>query len=552
MAIARGSIEIDRLRRLRRLTGLLDEYEQLGVQGRQRVTAFLQHLASNGGLLDFTFSVDDSGFLKSPEGERHPLALKSAESFPPSDISAEISAQSLDTSKPSRPAIPGSDREPALSTQVEQDTDESSSRDDGDGVFDGIVTQETISDQHVNIEQVTTPSIAEEPQSDLDTSDEDVISVHDDIQAPEERLPYTLEEQFSRSLNLDRRDVIHVTTPSWLPVDEPTEDIPSELASLYLEYRQSRSRVAALSSPTSSSSQPDAVIDPTEARTEYAMSKHQVQLTVDEGTLWDELTYAPSAGEGTTRAAVASLAQKSSIMSQSFNRRTHPPTSQTYIESKTILDAMGVPCLESTGSFEAEALAASLVIHGHADYVASEDTVRFNNILICSDINDKFIPQDVLVYEAPMIRNITNRAGPLVVVSGKDVRTVLQLDRASYVDFALLLGTDFSQRIKNVGPQRALKFIREHGSIERVIERETKYPPREPADTYLEQVELARVVFQTLPPVPDAELLQSKETDEQGVAEILQRFDLHRAAAYDWDYEAALNGNYFEDNPSAY
>lgn len=150
-----------------------------------------------------------------------------------------------------------------------------------------------------------------------------------------------------------------------------------------------------------------------------------------------------------------------------------------------------------------------------------------------------------------MIRNITNRAGPLVIVSGKDVRTVLQLDRASYIDFALLLGTDFSQRIKNIGPQRALKFIREHGSIERVIEREKKYPPRESADTYLEQVELARLVFQTLPPVPDVELLQPKETDEQGVVEILQRFGLHKAAEYDWDYEAALSGNYFEDNPSA-
>ena len=78
---------------------------------------------------------------------------------------------------------------------------------------------------------------------------------------------------------------------------------------------------------------------------------------------------------------------------------------------------------------------------------------------------------------------------------------------------ALLLGTDFSQRIKNVGPQRALKFIREHGSIERVIERERKYSPRISEKSYLKQVEIARLVFQTLPPVPDTHLLQAKESD---------------------------------------
>src|SRR5262245_11268972 len=89
--------------------------------------------------------------------------------------------------------------------------------------------------------------------------------------------------------------------------------------------------------------------------------------------------------------------------------------------------------------------------------------------------------QDVLVYEVPLIRNITSRRSPLTVLSGKEIRTMLKLSRASYVDFALLLGTDFSQRIKNIGPQRALKFIREHGSIEHIIERETRFRPRVPA-----------------------------------------------------------------------
>jgi flap endonuclease-1 len=164
------------------------------------------------------------------------------------------------------------------------------------------------------------------------------------------------------------------------------------------------------------------------------------------------------------------------------------------------------------------------------------------------------LPQDVLVYETPLIRNLTNRQGPLVVISGADIREVLQLTRASFVDFALLLGTDFSQRIKNVGPARALKFIKEHGSIERIIEAETKYPLQIPLETYMAQVEIARMVFETLPPVPEKDVLEGRSTSVASATDVLQRHGLGKEvmASGDWDYSAALNGNYFEDNPHAF
>lgn len=138
-----------------------------------------------------------------------------------------------------------------------------------------------------------------------------------------------------------------------------------------------------------------------------------------------------------------------------------------------------------------------------------------------------------------------------MVISGADVRAVLQLDRDRFIDFALLLGTDFSQRIKNVGPTRALKFIREHGSIERVLEHEPQYPPRMPPAEYLEQVELARSVFQTLPPIPDPSLLQQGEVDEAAVWALVDKYNLHRYIAEDWDYSQSLSGNFFADNPNA-
>jgi flap endonuclease-1 len=156
------------------------------------------------------------------------------------------------------------------------------------------------------------------------------------------------------------------------------------------------------------------------------------------------------------------------------------------------------------------------------------------------------------VYDAPLIRNLTNRQSPLTVVSGVDIRMVLDLDRASFIDFALLLGTDFSQRIRNVGPARALKFIKAHGSIERVVELETKYAPQIPQNVYLAQVEVARTVYQTLPPAPEKSRLQQGDVDETTVANLMEQFKLGRALmGSDWDYSAALEGNYFQDDPRA-
>jgi hypothetical protein len=120
-------------------------------------------------------------------------------------------------------------------------------------------------------------------------------------------------------------------------------------------------------------------VGPADAQVQAAMSKTQHQLTIEEGKLWERLTDPDEAvdhDESPTATILASLREKSSFMVQSYLRRNNPPTEITYEESKDILRAMGVPCIESTGPYEAEALASSLVLNGCADYVASEDTVR--------------------------------------------------------------------------------------------------------------------------------------------------------------------------------
>ncbi|KAG9313407.1 PIN domain-like protein [Chiua virens] len=340
----------------------------------------------------------------------------------------------------------------------------------------------------------------------------------------------------------------------WNAAVQPTPSLPyrppdcmgsfqSELSALYSEYSQCITQLTSIPASFEGPQVPEQEHDRSEpadstntldATIEYAMSKQQLQMTLDEGHIWN-LLFLPSTDVPPldTESALMTLAERSSLISRSYQRRGNAPTTQTYDECKALVRAMGVPSLDASGPFEAEALACALVHHGHADYVVSEDT-------------------DVLIYETPMLRGITTRESPLVVIHGDAIRATLDLDRAGFVDFALLLGTDFSQRIKHVGPSRALKFIRQYGSIERVVELERRYPPRVPVEEYLAQVGVARLVFQKLPPLPDVGLLSQTEGDPSAVLEIVQRYGLQRVLPGAWDAESALMGNYFGDDPSAW
>lgn len=157
--------------------------------------------------------------------------------------------------------------------------------------------------------------------------------------------------------------------------------------------------------------------------------------------------------------------------------------------------------------------------------------------------------QDVLVYGAPMLRNVTSGAEPLTLIEGHEVRDALDMDSSQFLDFALLLGTDFTDRIRNVGPIRALKFILSHGSIEKIVEGEPKYTPKSTASDYLKQVRVARAVFQLRPKVPAPKLLEARQPNDSLVIEVLQRFQLQRFAEEDADFSSLLGENYFSDQP---
>ncbi|KAG1753635.1 PIN domain-like protein [Suillus paluster] len=496
---ARSSIEVERLSRLQKLMRLLPQYSSMDPLDRQRVIDALEHVAVAARTIPSYFQ----------------------SSLSPSDIrhndtnSVAVTA----TRSQTRPSGPSAFEQvfSALSSYSEEDT--------LSAIYDSVRMSDA--DMKEILLARTGQSVAAIPPSDLkswpDYINSSILDPGSSLVEGISNLrldfppgPGIVQGELRDADFQTPQDVTLATIVGSVP---PAEYVLSALSSLYQEYRDCVAQITSLPSTVEVPESPD------ETRVEYIMSRSQLQMTIEEGQIWNTLADAPET-------ALAMLAEKSGVMSESYARRSNAPTTRTYEESKEMLRAMGVPCIESEGPFEAEALASSLVIHGVADYVASEDT-------------------DVLVYEAPLIRNIANRNDPLILVYGSHVRTALQLSKSAYIDFLLLLGTDFSQRIKNVGPQRALKFIREYGSIECVIAQEDKFPPRLSKHMYLEQVGIARLAFTTLPPVPDPEMLKQHGVNHAKVAEIVQKYRLQRVLPNQCDYGTALEGNYFADNPRA-
>jgi flap endonuclease-1 len=309
MTATRGFIEVNRLKRLRKLVGLFEEFRSLPGSEQERVTSLLRQMVSDKDI----FSTRSSSNWCLENNLKHIERLINL-----SDGNAQAVDHYIDDLGDHLPPT-GNDAEFFLSSKGYINFSSAAPKSSSDGL-----------------------------------------------------------QQSSRQPNENSRprSIIHDPPPACFPEIQPnmtSEYVPSTLTSLYLEYCRSIPQLASLSTPYHDS----VPSDPDDASTEYAMTKSQYQLTLDEGKFWERLAGLTEArqDQSITEATLMSLTEKSSLMSDSYQRRSNPPTTQTYNESKEILQAMGVPCLDCGGPFEAEALASSLVINGLADYVASEDTV---------------------------------------------------------------------------------------------------------------------------------------------------------------------------------
>ncbi|KAG7293734.1 Flap endonuclease 1 [Staphylotrichum longicolle] len=138
---------------------------------------------------------------------------------------------------------------------------------------------------------------------------------------------------------------------------------------------------------------------------------------------------------------------------EKFSRRTVRVTREHNAECQRLLKLMGIPYI--VAPTEAEAQCAVLARAGKVYAAASED-------------------MDTLCFNTPiLLRHLTfseQRKEPIQEIHVDKVLEGLNMERKQFVDLCILLGCDYLDPIPKVGPSTALKLIREHGTLEKVVE----------------------------------------------------------------------------------
>jgi len=163
-------------------------------------------------------------------------------------------------------------------------------------------------------------------------------------------------------------------------------------------------------------------------------------------------------------------------------------------DAKTLLTYLGIPCVQAKA--EGEAQAAYMVQKGDAELVSSQD-------------------YDCLLFGAPvMVRNLSapRRKAQPEVVEFKELEEKHGITREELVDIAILIGTDFNPGVKGIGVKRALKLIKKHHSIERLL--------AESEIEAIENYELVRAIF-LHPDVTESYEIVWGTLDEKKVKEFL-------------------------------
>jgi flap endonuclease-1 len=89
---------------------------------------------------------------------------------------------------------------------------------------------------------------------------------------------------------------------------------------------------------------------------------------------------------------------------------------------------------------------------------------------------------------------------------------ILRITREQLVDLAILVGTDFNHGVKGIGPKKALKLVRDYGSIEHM--------PQDIRSELTEDLDQVRQVFLN-PRVLENYVLKRSPPDRDGLVKFL-------------------------------
>ncbi len=179
-------------------------------------------------------------------------------------------------------------------------------------------------------------------------------------------------------------------------------------------------------------------------------------------------------------------------------------TREVLQDAKKLLGLMGIPWLEAPE--DAEAQASHMAARGDVWAVGSKD---YDSLLFGTPILARYLTITGREY-LPAQRRVRPLVPELIKLS--ENLNLLNLTREQLVDVAILVGTDFNQGVKGIGPKTALKLIRKHGSIENI--------PSDIRSSLDSDVDQVRQIF-LHPKVVESYSLRSTRPDVDAIVEFL-------------------------------
>ena len=173
-------------------------------------------------------------------------------------------------------------------------------------------------------------------------------------------------------------------------------------------------------------------------------------------------------------------------------------------EAKTLLSLLGLPWIQAPS--EGEAQAAFLARRGDTWAAGSKD---YDSLLFGAPRLVRFLAVASTEFLPSRGRS---RAVPPEVLDLEENLGALGLTRDQLIDVALLVGTDFNEGVKGIGPKTAVKRIREWGSLDAA--------PSEIRVQLPETLEAIRAFFRD-PPVTTEAVPSAGRVNPEGVIRFL-------------------------------
>ncbi|HYR82081.1 MAG TPA: flap endonuclease-1 [Thermoplasmata archaeon] len=137
-------------------------------------------------------------------------------------------------------------------------------------------------------------------------------------------------------------------------------------------------------------------------------------------------------------------------------------TEEMVDQSKRLLDLLGIPWVQAPA--EGEAQASAMARTGVAYAAASQD---FDSLLFGSP---RLVKNLAITGRRKLPRKDVYVDVQPEEISLEATLANLGITREQFVDMGLLIGTDFNEGVKGIGPKKALALIKKHGSLEPALE----------------------------------------------------------------------------------